>query len=85
MAKEFLILEANDILAVRESNPPRKGQTTSGYGGRLPTRYEIQTKDKRWHRVRVVCYANAGTPYITVKGALVLCETAYNIFKARPV
>ena len=42
---------------------PRKGQTQSGYGRALPTRYMV-FYNNRWQRVKAVCFSNAGTAYI---------------------
>lgn len=53
---------------VRVTPVPRAGQTASGYGARLPTRYLVRL-DGRWHRVRVACWSNAGTAYIGRPGA----------------
>lgn len=55
------------ITALRITGIPRKGQTVSGYGGAIPTRYLVRY-GSRWYRVKVMQYGNAGTAYITVKG-----------------
>lgn len=47
----------------------RKGETASGYGGALPTPYMVRV-GSRWYRVKVMCYANSGTAYITRGGAV---------------
>lgn len=50
---------------------PMSGRTASGYGGALPTHYLVRIDtDKVWRRVRVMCYGNASTPYITVAGKM---------------
>jgi hypothetical protein len=46
---------------------PRTGQTVSGYGRKIPTRYQIRYEG-RWHRVYMMQYGNSGTPYICAKG-----------------
>lgn len=46
---------------------PRKGQTVSGYGKRLPTSFMVKWKG-RWHRVFCVCYSNSGTAYARLDG-----------------
>lgn len=46
---------------------PRTGQTVSGYGRKIPTRYQIRYEG-RWHRVYMMQYGNAGTPYILHQG-----------------
>lgn len=44
---------------------PRKGQTRSGYGRRLPTRYLVRLPgERRWRRVLAICYSNAATLYV---------------------
>ena len=48
---------------VRETARPRKGQTASGYGCALPSRYMVQWRG-RWHRVKVICFGNVGPAYI---------------------
>jgi hypothetical protein len=51
---------------------PRRGQTVSGYGGRIPTRHKIRYRGadgvRRWHRVYVMSYGNAGSAYILADG-----------------
>lgn len=47
----------------KEVEPPPFGQTQSGYGARMPTRYMVRWNG-RWWRVRVIQYSNAGTAYI---------------------
>ena len=46
---------------------PRSGQTTSGYGGKLPTRYMLYVGN-RWRRVYAICWSNVSTCYILKKG-----------------
>jgi hypothetical protein len=46
---------------------PRKGSTVMGYGGNLPTSYMVKF-NKRWHRVRCVCFSNSGTLWTKVDG-----------------
>jgi len=45
----------------------RSGYTRSGYGSRLPTDYMVRI-GKRLHRIRVMCWSNAGTAYVRVGG-----------------
>ncbi len=56
----------------RESEPPRSGQTRSGYGSRIPTGRMVQLDGKRWHRVYVMQWSNLGTAYIRERGERVL-------------
>lgn len=79
----FTELDVYDIRATRETKPGRNGQTLCGYGKNLPSRVEIQTQDKRWHRVRVICFSNSGSAYITIKGKTVFCENAVEAFKLK--
>lgn len=76
-------LEESDILEVYQTKRPRKGQTLCGYGKQLPTTYVVVTKDKRHHRVRVICFSNGGSPYITIKGQTVMAEMAIESWEIR--
>lgn len=56
------------ITAVRHTDVPLGGQTQSGYGKHLPTGLQVQfSAVPRWYRVRVTCYSNAGTAYVSSK------------------
>lgn len=57
---------------IRQTELPRYGGTVSGYGGKLPTSRMIRLADKRWRRVYVACYSNAGSAYIIWNGMNVL-------------
>ena len=46
---------------------PRKGQTVSGYGGAVPTRYMLKYAGY-WRRVYAMAYGNSATLYVKVKG-----------------
>ena len=35
-----------------------------GYGSKIPTPYLLQLDGKRWHRVYVVNFSNAGSAYV---------------------
>ena len=48
---------------VKETSLPRKGQTITGYGKAMPTRYMVLYNSK-WQRVKVVNYSNNGSAYI---------------------
>ena len=56
-----------DPADIRETPRPRYGQTVTGYGSGMPTPYMIRVAN-RWHRVKVDCYGNAGSAYVTVAG-----------------
>jgi hypothetical protein len=51
----------------RVTDVPRSGQTVTGYGGAIPTRYMIRYAS-RWQRVKVMQYGNAGSAYIRTGG-----------------
>lgn len=44
-----------------------RGQSPSGYGKKITTDY-MAIINKRKHRVYCVCYSNAGSLYVIVKG-----------------
>lgn len=45
------------------------GQSGSGYGRKISTDYMIQFHgEKTWRRVYAVCYSNAPSLYVVVKG-----------------
>ena len=50
--------------AVRIVEAPQSGQTATGYGSKIPTRYMVRTIDQKWRRVYAVCYSNAATLYV---------------------
>ena len=61
-------LAPDAIADERESDTlPRSGQTVSGYGGRIPTRYMVRI-GSRWHRVRAMSYSNGATYYVRLAG-----------------
>lgn len=44
-------------------------QTASGYGKRLTSSYMLRIQGERvWRRIYVVCYSNAGSAYVVIKG-----------------
>jgi len=60
-----------------DGSAPRSGQTVSGYGKRIPTRYRLRCSDNRIRRVYMMQYANSGTAYVRIDGnvhALTLTE-----------
>ena len=63
-------LEPSQVLAAKIVLSPEGWRpSATGYGRKIPTRYMIQlVEDKRWRRVYVVCYSNAGTAYVQTKG-----------------
>lgn len=59
---------------VMTTERPRKGQTQSGYGQRMPTEYKVRTIDQKWRRVYCVRWSNSGTTYIVQEGRNVIVE-----------
>lgn len=69
---------------VKVEAAPRSGQTVSGYGGKIPTRYMVRYANV-WHRVYMMQYGNSGSPYI-VKGGETLhldIDTSYALEEIR--
>ena len=71
------------VSGVKVTDVPTSGQTVSGYGGRIPTRYMVRY-DGRWHRVRMMQYGNSGSAYITVRGQdlFIDTDTEYRLMEA---
>jgi len=61
-----------DVFA--DAHAPRYGQTVTGYGGKIPTRYRV-TYAGRVRRVYVMQYGNAGSAYVIVGGADVFLDS----------
>lgn len=60
-------LDTKQVIGKRQTKAPLN-RSRSGYGSKLPTSWELQLQDKRWRRVYVIQYSNAGSAYILVKG-----------------
>lgn len=60
-------------LRMIQRDAPRSGQTTTGYGSKMPTPYMVNL-DGRLHRVYCMCYSNAGTCYIVKNGEVVTVD-----------
>lgn len=52
---------------VKHDAAPRSGQTVSGYGAKIPTSRMLHVAD-RWRRVYAICYGNAASLYVVIKG-----------------
>ena len=65
----MIYLDDNMIVASKLTERPLKGRTLSGYGKNLPTRGMIQLNNKRWYRVKAICYSNTASLYIRTKHA----------------
>lgn len=59
-------LVESKIADVRSTATPRR-RSRSGYGRKLPTRWELYV-DGRWRRVYVMQWSNAGSVYVIVGG-----------------
>ena len=59
-------LEPKRVIAKRRTKAP-KNYSRSGYGNKLPTEWQLQLIDKRWRRVYIIQWSNAGTAYIKTK------------------
>jgi hypothetical protein len=53
------------------------GYTRSGYGKRLPTDWVVRI-GKRLHRVRCMCWSNAGTLWVRVRGQQLIFVDCYH-------
>jgi hypothetical protein len=60
-------LDPEQIIGKRKTKPP-PNRSRSGYGSKLPSQWQLQLQDKRWRRVYVIQYSNAGSAYILVNG-----------------
>ena len=65
--------ERETVTAIRRriTDMPHSGQTTSGYGSKLPTCYMLYVGN-RWRRVYAICYSNASTYYIIKNGEKII-------------
>jgi hypothetical protein len=55
----------------------RSGLTQSGYGRRLPTDLMVRVGN-RLHRVRCICFSNAGTLWVRVGGEQLIFADSYH-------
>jgi hypothetical protein len=56
------------------TDTPRSGQTQTGYGEAIPTRYMVRFNNK-WRRVYCAIFSNNGTLYIKApKGEVILVK-----------
>ena len=67
--------ERKTLTAIKRATTylPRSGQTTSGYGSKLPTRYMLHIGD-RWRRVYAICWSNVSTCYIIKNGERIVVD-----------
>lgn len=66
MSSTVTYLDPARVSQVRESDPP-PNRSATGYGSKIPIGYELLI-DRRWYRVYVVQYSNAGSAYVKVGG-----------------
>ena len=62
-----IYLDESTIIASKITALPWKGRTVTGYGRNLPTTRMIQLANKRWYRVKAICFSNAASLYISLK------------------
>ena len=60
-------LDPARVTAKRQTTPPLH-RSASGYGSKIPTSWMLQLDGKRWHRVYVIQWSNAGSAYVLVGG-----------------
>lgn len=63
------------VTGVKITDVPTSGQTASGYGGAIPTRYMIRYGSHHWRRVYAMVYANSGSVYIRWAGEELFLDT----------
>lgn len=65
--------EPASVTGVRMTDVPAAGKTVSGYGGKIPTAHMIEYLGT-WRRVYAMVYGNGATPYVLVKGEVVVLD-----------
>lgn len=65
--------EPASVTGVRTTDVPVSGQTVTGYGGKVPTANMIEYLGK-WRRVYAMAYGNGSTPYVLVKGEVIVLD-----------
>jgi len=66
--------EPASVTGVKVTERPVSGQTVTGYGGKIPTAHMIEYLGK-WRRVYAMAYGNGSTPYVLVKGDVVVLDS----------
>lgn len=69
-------LDMSRVTSFKTTEPPVL-RTRSGYGGKLANDAMLQLDGKRWHRVYTVCWSNAGSDYVFVKGERHYLQTGW--------
>ena len=62
---------------IRHTAQPNYGRTASGYGSKIPTRYQVELLG-RWRRVYVMQYGNAGSAYVVYQGRRVFLRDIFH-------
>lgn len=69
---EILRTDPERVVDIKRTDPPRRGLTATGYGGRIPMQWMLHYRGQdgrlRWHRVYAMVYGNSGAPYINADG-----------------
>ena len=68
MSVKYLHSSGISFTAVDTGSAPRNYSRT-GYGRKLPTQYMVRANN-RHYRVYAICYSNAASCYILVKGEM---------------
>lgn len=59
-------LDETRVTDKRQTKAPLN-RSRSGYGNKIPSTWMLKLDGKRWHRVYIICFSNAGSAYILVK------------------
>ena len=83
-----MALTYGTIREARTIDAPIYGRTRDGYGGKLPTAYQVRldtdTTTGRWRRVWAACYGNSASLYVVRGGEDVyLDDTALEVALGR--
>lgn len=65
--------EPASVTGVKITDVPVSGQTVTGYGGKIPTAHMIEYLGV-WRRVYAMAYGNGSTPYVLVKGEVIMLD-----------
>ncbi len=61
------------VTDVDVTDAPASGQTVTGHGGMIPTRFKLKYLGV-WRRVYAMAYGNGSVPYVRVKGSTVVLD-----------
>lgn len=68
---KVVYLDSSRVTAAKRTDLPRNPYR-GGYGPKIPAGWLLQIDGKRWHRVYVMQWSNAGTAYVIVRGERLL-------------